>query len=391
MSQRFLIFEQDSNSYHCRSIHEGIRRYFSEKDREITFINVGFPELEYLIGSHSNESLAILCWLDFEHNVSQIQALGVPYLNLRESSNMSNLGLQIQFEGEGEMAAEFFIEEMGYESLIFVGIAGKFSHQRRFREFQRATEQRHLSLKTYWIHPRDFKFKRGPFNFDRKQMEERYVEFAQLLKSIHQPAGIFCADERIALNLYHYAQHLGIRVPEEVSILGVGSRQRAEAGGTQAISVVQMDHVQQGYFAAQLMEHALTRKDSNKSVTLHSDGIIHRGTTTRRAYSDALVRRVYELIDQDRSITVTELCRRLNASRRTLESRFRTVTNLGIAKAIDYERFHHAKQLLKSHRYSHQAIAGLAGYRNHKQMIRSFGRFAQMSPKQYAQAYLNAN
>lgn len=391
MKHQFLIFEQDSYPSHCRLIHEGIRKYFSEGDHQLAFLPLGFAELDNLQRIDSEPSIAIICWLDFEMSVAQIKALGVPYLNLRESDEMSNLDLRVAFEGEGRLGAEFFADEMGYESLAFVGMTNKYSHQRRFQEFQHEAKLRQLKVQPHWVSPirsKSIDSSGSPFEYNRNLAEERKAGLPRFLDKIPKPAGILCGDDGLALNLYYQAQYLGIQVPEEVSILGVGSHKQTEEGGTQAVSVVQMDHVRQGYVAAKLLEETLSGKRTQKSVTLLPDGIVHRSTTTRRAFKDPLVRKVFELIDEDRSLTVSDLCKQLSVARRTLESRFRTVTNLGIAKAIDYERFHYAKQLLKSNRYSHDAIAGLAGYRNHRQMLRSFDRFVQMSPKQYKKTYL---
>src|SRR5690606_33421579 len=111
----------------------------------------------------------------------------------------------------------------------------------------------------------------GTFILHREQAALRRAELCQLLRGNPRPMGIFCADDRIALNLYYLAQHLGIQVPEEVSILGVGSLQRAEEGGVHSISVVQMDHIRQGFCAAQLMERYLTGTLTEQSIVLRPD------------------------------------------------------------------------------------------------------------------------
>jgi len=150
-----------------------------------------------------------------------------------------------------------------------------------------------------------------------------------------------------------------------------------------------MDHIRQGFLGAKLIESYIRGDPIGECIVLAPDGIVHRSTTTRRAYKEPLIRKAFELIDADRSVTVGKLSIGLGGSRRTLENRFRNVTNMGVAQAIDYKRFCVAKKRLKSNRYSHDAIAELAGYRNHRQMLRSFDRFIKMSPKQFWKAYID--
>lgn len=389
MKDQFLIFERDTVAYHCGLIHEGIRRYFKDEEHDVTFLPLGLSDLDSIDLLHPDARLAILCWLDLESSVESIRELGYPYINLREAEEMSNIGLHIAFQGEGRLAAEYFIDEMGLESLAYVGIAHHRSHRRRFEEFERAAKERHLDVERHLLpSKRGSSGNSGMFSFDRIRTAERHEELTALLRDSPKPFGIFCANDRIALSLYYRAQELGIDVPEEVSILGVGSLHRADEGGVQAISVVQMDHFKHGFHAARMMERYLSGKPIENKVILSPDGIVHRGTTCRRLVKDPLVRKTFGLIEEDRSVTVNELSRRLSVSRRTLENRFLAAANMTVAKAIEWERFHRAKQLLKSSRFSHGAIASLAGYRNHKQMIRSFDRFVQMSPRQFARAYL---
>jgi len=392
MNTRFLIFDRDSPSYHCGIIFEGVRKYFADGDHPLTFLPIGISEMGCFGNSNLPCNFSIVCWMEKSSNIDYIRSLDIPYLNLFESNDISNQGLRLAFEGEGHMAAKFFIDEMNFESLAFIGASSTSSHHRRFREFREIAEARGVNVEAIFL---GSKLQEGPGNgsviINCKHLADENKILTQLLRQKHKPMGIFCANDRIALNLYYRAQYLGINVPEKVSILGVGSHQKAEEGGVGSISVIQMDHIRQGYRAAQLLEKHLCGEKPNKEIKLFPDGIVHRNTTTRKSIKDPLARKAFEIISEDRSITVNQLSERLSISRDALRRHIYSATNMSIAKFIDLERFKHAKQLLRSYRYSHEAIASLAGYRNHKQMIRSFDRFVQMSPKQFAKVYLDTD
>lgn len=384
MYHRYLIFERDVASYHCNVIAEGIRHYFLNGDHELVYLPLALSDLEAMDLPVDESPFAILGSITIKESIAAIRNLGVPFLNLGEVMDDSSQDLQVHFTGEGRVAAEFFIHEMKFESLAFVGVENNKSHQRRLREFQTAALQKGLSIQPAFLRPKQIDgLGKNVLAFNQQCAAERNGIFADMLKRLPRPVGIFCASDRIAVHLYHLARRIGMRIPEEVAILGVGSRDRAKEGRVESISVILLDHFKMGAEAARVMEDYLTGKISRAVVTIPPAGIIHRETTSRRAVGDALVRQAFDLIAQDRSITVEQLSHRLNISRYLLEQRFRRTANITVSKAIDYERFSHAKHLLRTTQYNYDAIAGLAGYNSARQMHRGFVRYLRMSPSQF--------
>ncbi len=387
-ADRFIVFEHDSYSYHCRLIHEGVRRFFMQAEREVSLLPLAATEVD-LESPDARERYAVICWMRNQRDIDELTALGIPFLNLCEATTSSNVGLRVNFSGEGFHAKELLVDELGIEHLIFVGIQNSPTHQRRLEEFRKAASKSGIQVHERLFRPcMAHEGQSRVFVFDREALRERNRALASLMRTISKPAGFFCGDDRMALNLYYLARQEGIQAPEHISILGVGGVQRAEEGGVQAISVVQLDHIRQGYVAAELMENYLSGGSGPRQVTLSPDGIAHRGTTPRRAVKDPLVQRAFEIIDENRGVTVNELSRQLNVSRQTLTEHFLSATNMTAARAIDLERFRHAKQLLRSKSYNHEGVAIMAGYRNHKQMLRSFDRLVQMSPGQFCRLHL---
>lgn len=393
MTSQFIIFERDTTSYHCELIAEGIRQYFAKGEHVLTYLPVGTTDLEGFYQTGKTITPAVLGWIEKQPNIKYFEELGGPFFNLRESdpNGVSNTGgLQIAFQGEGKIAAEFFIEEMGFESLAFVGYKDVASNLRRHREFKETAAKHGVPVESLLLGGvLDTKADGSDFHFHRERVNERYAGLRKLLERMPKPLGIFCAYDRIALYIHYFAEYVGVNVPDKVNILGVGAAQRIIKSGLQAISVVHTDFAKMGYHAAELMENHIIAKDKQTSSrTLAPEGIVHRSTTSRRGVGDIIVRQAFEIIQQEPNITVAALCQQMSVPRRTMEDRFLAATNMSVGKTIDHERFLRAKQLLRSDRFSHDAIAGLAGYHNHRQMIRSFYRFVQMSPKNYVQAFL---
>ncbi len=385
INEPFIIFQYDSLSYHCRLIQEGVRKYFLTGEHKVVFLPLNVVEVD-LRQQTASESCGVIGWLENRANVDLLKSYQVPYLNLLESDRPSNVGLRIGFRGEGKIAVDHF-RAAGMESLLFFGNESSYSHRRRLAEFEAAAREHQMCLdKILFPATEKRAYRGGEFKYDVNLIVQRNERMLDAMTRSIRPVGVFCGDDRLALNVYYLAQQSDMRIPEHLEILGVGGMERSEEGGVQAISVVQLDHKKQGFMAAQMMERYLETGSVSRPVNLSPEGVVHRATTARSGISDPLVRKALKIIDEDRAITVNELSCRLGVSRRKLGEHFLSATNMSVARMIDLERFRHAKQLLRLHNYTHEGVALMAGYRNHKQMVRSFDRFVQMSPKQFCKA-----
>lgn len=382
MKNSFLIFERDIHTYHISLIEEGIRKYTQRGESHSSYLHFGLNELEEMDWDSKKEPVGVIGWFSTEAARDYVTKRNLPYINLYETAHRPNANPGVSFQGEGTIAAEFFVEELQYDSLGFIGVTPVPSAQRRLAEFKRQAGIYGLDVKVC-LQPTSNKSSVVFFQRDSDHSNRIRKELEIFLRELPKPAGIFCANDRLALKVCYHAQRLGFSVPKEVSFLGVGNLHRADEGGVDTISVIQLDHVKQGYLAAKAMDHFLATGESQEPIRLKPDGIIHRSTTTRRLVKDTLVRRAVELMQKTPDTTISALCEELEISRRTLEIRFKNAINMTLAEALDFERFNKAKLLMKSHNYNHESIAGLAGYSNRKQMLRSFYRFAHMSPKQF--------
>lgn len=376
-----LAFEADFRSYHHEFVRAGIRNYFDGGQRSLSYVEFGVNGLLELFDQPVFERLMVIGFLVSEESRSFFTQRGVPFLNLVEVDYEPELGFDVQFEDEGTIAARHFIEEMKLNHIGFVGYQPAVSHDRRFREFEREAQRHRIPVSSLRMpvakHQQRFcEVPEGNISHKRKAIRE-------FLTRIEKPAGIFCVEDLTALQVYYAAELLGFRVPEDVAILGVGSRDNSKPLWARAVSVVQIDHYRLGYAAAKLMDAYHSTGKAPRSVRLAPSGICHSQTTFNRNVSDPVVRKALVLIQQDPSLDATRICEKLNLSRTTLDFHFKDSSNISLAKAIEIERFNHAMQLVKNKKYSLDAIASLAGYPNSRAMRRSFRRFTHTTPQQF--------
>lgn len=379
--EKLLVFECDFSSYHVAFIRAGIGRYFASGSHALSYIQLSVLGSVELFGPSVLERMAVIGLVHERKTIDFLLENGVPFLSLEESAE-SGLGAEISFKGEGTMAAEYFIEEANCEHLGFIGDHhAAVGHRRRLQELSRVAESRGVSVEPLHLlsdHP--------PLPIGPPLLEKavrRKDALRSFLSRIRKPAGILCGNDMIAMRVYYTAEVMGIRVPEELVILGVGSRERFKDPWAHVPSVVQLDHELLGYTAAKLMDQHISTGEVPGPVVLSPSGICHGQTTFRRMVGDSLVMDALKMIQKDPSLDVLAVCEQSGLSRKALDIRFQRATNMTLAKAIEMERFNQAKHLIRQKQFSLDAIASMAGYPSRKGMRRSFYRFARMSPREF--------
>lgn len=379
VKRKFIVFGTDVSGYHLSYIWEGIARHFAHGDHSVEFFPLGITHLESLLPREKWEA-GVIGVYDSEVSRDYLRERGIPFLDLCGRNNIPETGFTVGFRGEGRRAAQFFIEDLGLRNLAFFGSTLSPSHDRRLDEFREVAASHGIEVQGL-VHERVpmARF----FELDAQYMGLGMHAVSALMQTIPKPAGIFCANDELALILRFQAELVGIAVPRELSIVGVGSLHRASGGAHEFVSVVQLDHQKMGEVSARLMESFLVSGQVPESVYLRPDNIIHRYTTLRRSVKDSLVRQARDLIQKEPGIPIAELCRELGVARRTLEVHFRAAEGSSVGKVIDQERFQRAQHLLKNFGYSIETVASLAGYASSRNMLRSFHRWIRQGPTEY--------
>lgn len=378
----YIVFDTDIASYHLDYIREGIVRHFASGTHQASFFPLGISELDAFTKGRKT-TVGVIGNFDSERALDFFRKSGIHWLNLAERQEPPEIGFSVTFRGEGQRAAEFLIEDLGLTHIGFYGWIQSPSNHRRLREFTEAAER-------WQITPHIMTYERVPiaqfYGIGREDIDAHIAELSEFLRTLPKPAGVFCGDDRLALRICTLARHIGIAVPRELSVIGVGSLHRASGGWQESVSVVQLNHRLMGTVAARLMEEFLTTGTPPRSVSLPPDNVIHRYTTLRRSVNDALVREAMERIQADPSASIQKLCVEMGVTRRMLERHFQSALGNSIGNTLDLERFSRAKDLLKSFRYNLESVAALAGYTNSKNMRRSFLRHMEISPTEYRHA-----
>jgi LacI family transcriptional regulator len=92
------------------------------------------------------------------------------------------------------------------------------------------------------------------------------------------PQAIFCFNDRMAMGVYHAAHERGLRIPEDLSVVGFDNQPNIADGLFPNLTTVALPHYEMGTWGVRTLVEQLTRPaDSDPSQVALACPLIHRG------------------------------------------------------------------------------------------------------------------
>jgi LacI family transcriptional regulator len=187
-----------------------------------------------------------------------------------------------------------------------------------------------------------------PQHADDWGLEQEYMR--AWLTALTKPCGLMAAMDIRGKQVLDTCALAGIRVPEEISVVGVDNDETICENTTPTLSSVLPDFEGAGYMAAELLDR-LMRSSKRQAVRLTYDvkRIVHRLSSQDMKQSSRLAVSAMEFIRLNAcaGITVTDVVRYLNVSRRFAELRFREARGHSILDEIQSHRLDRVRALLR--------------------------------------------
>jgi LacI family transcriptional regulator len=167
------------------------------------------------------------------------------------------------------------------------------------------------------------------------------------LRRLPRPVGLLAVHDYAAAVIVHTCARLGLRVPEDVAVLGVGD-DRTTCEFCEVSSIARSNR-EVGYQAAALLDSLMSGKvPPNPEVLVPPKGVVQRRSTEIVAADDprllAAIRFAREHVAQP--FTVSDLCEAIGVSRRALELSFRDRLRSSPREYIARLRIQQAQKLL---------------------------------------------
>ena len=212
---------------------------------------------------------------------------------------------------------------------------------------------------------------------------DRVIEW---IRSLPRPVGILCADDLHAVQVLKGCRSLGISVPEQIAVLGVGNDSVLCGVADPPLSSIDLDSRRIGYEAAALLSRRMAgRSPRGKPLFIPPSRIVTRQSTDVLAIDDADLAEAIRIIRQSarEGISVAEVAAKAGLSRRVLERRFRQLLGRTPKAEILRMQIENAKLLLTQSELSIEAVARQCGIGSFKYFGQVFRRATGSTPRAF--------
>lgn len=370
-----VILLIDCASEHDRRLLRGMMRYSKENgpwlfhrfspdprnggDNEELVVKLARTwEADAIIGRWSESKLHLLEGLD----------IPVVLQNNRSRSDVFS-NLTGDYPGTGKMAADYFRGKL-YTEYAFYGISDIVWSEERCKGFQDEVLENRCSFHSYM----------------EVQGQGDRDDLIRWLQGLPKPVALFCCDDAHAQHVTEICKICGIRVPEDISILGVDDDDLLCNISDPPISSIEMDVEQGGYMTCKMLhQQILSHSTAPFNVWITPVGIRERASTSFLDVKDPHAERLIAYIEENfgRDLTMDEILATVPLSRRSAEQHFKNATGITIYQYLLRTRVEHLAYLLVTSDRSCPELAYEAGFRDLSNVSRTFRKFKGCTPVEY--------
>lgn len=321
----------------------------------------------------------LLVAIDSEEMDEKLKELSIPAVNVgRHYKSKHHTNLFPDFSLEARLAFNA-LWAMGHRNFAYIGYAMSFACSMRIKALQKELSAHGHCLKAFWL-------------------SLVHVEIKQALESImlwlsqqDYPLGLWVCNNDLATRVMQSCTQNGIRVPQDISILGIGTTMESDAEDRTGLSFIIHDERQLGYESMQTLDK-LIRSRSNQTPPLTKytapSGVALRSSTDSLVYADEAVKRAMTLIAREacKGLHPSDVIANIPLSRRCLENRFKKCTGRSILAQIRHIQLMKAKLLLRKGQMNIAEISRQCGFVYPEHFHKVFKTITGMTPNAYRRA-----
>ena len=370
---RHVALYLNLSQMHHQGIAHGIIDYFQKRGNWELY-GAYWPMSE--IGDLNNwQGDGIIASVESAAEAAMLLAPGLPVVDISGGARnpamslVSNDNIDI-----GSMAGEYFLGN-GFLHFAFCAAEGSGWSDDRLLGFSQTTETKRLGDMGLFARP--MSWWHSP-EFSR--------ELSDFLVSQKHPLALFAANDIIGLNVVGSCRLAGLRVPEDVAILGVDNEELLCSLSRPPLSSIAFDRHEIGKHAAECLEKLIESRDiTPATVKIPALQLVERASSAIIPVDDPLVADALSLIRREaiKGLAANDVIRALFTSRRNLERRFTRAMGCSILEKIHRTRIDHAKTLLRESDLPVAKIAGMCGFTSVNRFTVAFSKITGMSPREY--------
>jgi len=300
----------------------------------------------------------------------------VPHLFfLGSSPQPKSPGVALDERAIGRMAVEHFLHR-GYPNLACVSASSRDWVRERVEGFTDECRRRGLKVRHH-----EFSEEVLPVYWRKNSLQEN-EEVLRVLRDLPKPVGIFAINDVAACLLIETARAEGIRVPDELGVLGVDNDLIPNSAAGLSLSSIEPPFRSLGFTAAKLLHAMLQGETVPKETLLPPVRVLVRTSTDAFMVGHPLIQRAQAYIEQHRQtqLRVSAVARASGATTVTLGKYFQQHLNVSPSEYILRRRIDYAKELLHDGMMNVEEVSARCGFHSCSYFCLVFRRVAGITP-----------
>jgi LacI family transcriptional regulator len=312
-----------------------------------------------------------------QSRAEEIRDLNLPTVFICSTHNLPPTTYQLRNDNDaiGHLAANYLLS-LGFKNLAYCGLHGMEWSAQRGESFSKTAAK--AEVESHMYQP-----------FTPRPGEAWYREQNHLgnwLASLPKPIGLFACNDDRARMITEICMLREIRVPDEISILGVDNDEHVCNRSHPPTSSIALATERGGYEAAALLARVMADKPVKSNFILTRPvRVVSRPSTDLIAIHDPHIVKAIRFIREknNRIIQVHDVVTAAGVSRRILQDRFKQLLGRSVLAEIHQTRTQYICRMLADTDLSMAAIATAIGYDTDSHLSRFFVRNTGMTPTEY--------
>ena len=313
-------------------------------------------------------------------NVEEARKLNIPIF-LRTYKKVYNEFPMLtgHYREFGAYAADFFLNQ-NFNNYAFIGMKDILWSVSRYEGF---SEQISSSKKLMTYH------------YDVEDFQNEIKEISAWLYSLPKPIAMFACNDFMARQVTEICQMNGIRIPEDISLLGVDNDEFMCNISSPTLSSIKLNFEKHGYeIAKTLFKMIAEKKIWPARIPVEAIGVVERMSTKRKVISDPYIREIVDFISRNytQDIDISKLTSFIPLSRRAIELKFKKeMYPYTISSYILKLRLEHFCHLLQSSELPVGTAAYKSGFIDNSNFSTLFKKYKGVTPTEYRKTYRSVN
>lgn len=309
-------------------------------------------------------------------NIEEAKKLGIPIF-LRTYKKVYNEFPMLtgHYKEFGAYAADFFINQ-NFSNYAFIGMKDILWSISRYEGY---SEQIQTTKKTETA------------RYDVENFQNEIEAISKWLSSLPKPVAMLACNDFMARQVTEICQLQGIKIPEEISLLGVDNDEFMCNISSPTLSSIKLNFEKHGYDIAQTLFKMIQEKRIWPArIPVEATGVVERMSTNRKIIADPYIREIVDFINRNytQEIDVKKLTSFIPLSRRAIELKFKkemyphTITSYMLKLRLD-----HFSRLLENSDMPISTAADKAGFVDSSNFSTLFKKYKGMTPSEYRKKY----